>query len=237
MLKLLGLSLILITSCAHKPFPTETKSAPVQTTVSHAHAEDSGISPQDALAILKKGNDRYLKGSLRTDGATASDRDRLSTGQKPHTIVLSCSDSRVPPELLFDQRLGELFVVRTAGETLSPQAIGSIEYAVEHLGSRLILVMGHSSCGAVKAAFGTLSGGSAGSNNLDELVRDIHPRIQTFKGHEASGEFINEAWSNVRGVELDLISRSEILKKARLAGHIKIAGALYHLKSGIVDFE
>ncbi|OYZ22944.1 MAG: hypothetical protein B7Y39_07275, partial [Bdellovibrio sp. 28-41-41] len=112
------------------------------------HAEHGrkvgAISPDKALGWLKNGNTRYSKGTFRKDGASSKDITRLSTGQNPHTIVLSCSDSRVPPEVVFDQKLGEIFVVRTAGEMVDDSVLASIEYGVEHLGANLILVMGHS---------------------------------------------------------------------------------------------
>ena len=101
------------------------------------------LDPQSALKELKAGNQRYLKGDVRKDGQSKDDIARLSKGQAPNSIVLSCSDSRVPPETVFDQKLGEMFTVRSAGETLSPQAIGSIEYAIEKLGTHLVVVLGH----------------------------------------------------------------------------------------------
>ena len=128
----------------------------------------------------KQGNKRFLKGNVRKDGIDSATIKKLSEGQKPHAIVLSCSDSRVPPEIIFDQKLGEVFVVRTAGQSLDSMAIASIEYAVAHLGSNLILVMGHESCGAVKAALSTLNGGDAGSPSLNKLVGDLHPRLKRF---------------------------------------------------------
>ena len=120
------------------------------------------VAPDTALKWLMNGNNRFVKTQLRMkEGQKPADIKRLSSGQQPHAIVLSCSDSRVPPELVFDQKLGEIFVVRTAGEALGDNAVGSIEYAVEHLGSRLIVVMGHTSCGAVKAAHATLQKGTS----------------------------------------------------------------------------
>ncbi|MGZ3798075.1 MAG: carbonic anhydrase, partial [Pseudobdellovibrionaceae bacterium] len=145
---------------------SQMETTPQTPSQSHEKA-DTGVNAKTALAWLKNGNTRYLKGTLRKDGQSNKDRERLVTGQKPHTIILSCSDSRVPPEVLFDQKLGEIFVIRTAGEALDNAAIASVEYALEHLGSHLLVVMGHESCGAVKAAFSTLKGEDAGSPALD----------------------------------------------------------------------
>lgn len=202
-----------------------------------AHHEVQGISPEQATKWLKNGNERYLTGRIRKDGQSKADIEKLSKGQQPHTMVLSCSDSRVPPELVFDQRLGELFVVRTAGEALDPNAIGSLEYAIEHLGARHLLVMGHTSCGAVKAAFDTLGGADAGSPSLNKLVADIHPRIAEFKGKEKSHNVEMETWANAKGVAKDLISRSEIIAQAVKSGKVKISTSVYYLDNGKVKFE
>lgn len=202
------------------------------------HKREVGpIDSATALRYLKNGNIRFTHNKLRKDGIAASDLKRLSTGQKPHTIVLSCSDSRVPPEVLFDQKLGEIFVIRTAGQALDSSVIASIEYAVSHLGTNLIVVMGHESCGAVKAALSTLSGGDAGSPSLNKLVADIHPRLARFSRLPASEGVKIESWSNVEGVATDLAARSEIIQKAIESGELKIEKALYHLDSGSVEWK
>lgn len=202
-----------------------------------AHAPvDSGVDAKTAFSWLKNGNTRYVKGMLRKDGQSDKDRQRLVTGQKPHTIMLSCSDSRVPPEILFDQKLGEIFVVRTAGEALDNAAIASIEYALEHLGSHLLVVMAHESCGAVKAAFTTLKGGDAGSPALNALVKDIHPRIGKFLGKEPTGGFLSEAKANASGVARDLVARSKIVSERVKKDQLQIETAIYHLGSGWTEF-
>ncbi|MBX2989376.1 MAG: hypothetical protein KF802_15925 [Bdellovibrionaceae bacterium] len=201
-----------------------------------SHAPAVSVDPEQSLKWLKNGNRRFLKGFLRKDGQSHRDVARLSTGQQPHAIVLSCSDSRVPPEIVFDQKLGEIFTVRTAGEALNDNAVGSIEYAVEHLGARLIIVMGHTSCGAVKAALGTLDGKDAGSPALNGLVRDLHPHLQSFKGKTPSKDVEAESLANVNGVTADLLVRSEILRSRWKKGELKFQSALYHLDSGVVDF-
>lgn len=206
-------------------------------TKSEHHRESGPVTADKALGWLKNGNSRFLKNKLRSDGQSAQDRQRLSTGQKPHTIVLSCSDSRVPPEVIFDQKLGEIFVVRAAGEALDSSIIASIEYAVSHLGSNLILVMGHDSCGAVKAAHATLGGVDAGSPSLNKLVSDIHPRIAQFKGKPLTPNGNVETWANVRGVAKDLVERSQIVRDLVAGGEVKIAEAVYHLQSGQVEWK
>lgn len=201
------------------------------------HREVGPVAADKALGWLKNGNTRFLKSKLRKDGQGMKDRERLAKGQKPHSIILSCADSRVPPELIFDQKLGEIFVVRAAGQALDNATLGSIEYAIEHLGSNLLVVMGHSSCGAVKAAHATLGGQDAGSPSLNKLVADIHPRIKTFQSKAVSKDALNEGWANVDGVARDLADRSEIIRNALDSGSLKIQKSLYHLDTGKVEWH
>jgi len=203
-----------------------------------AHVRPKGdVSADKALTFLQNGNKRYIKGHVRRDGFSSADRQRLTGDQKPHTIILSCSDSRVPPEVVFDQKLGEIFIIRTAGQTLDFGAIASIEYAVSHLGTNLIVVMGHESCGAVKAALGTLKGGDAGSVWLNKLVADLHPHLKRFSELTPTEGVVVESWANVEGVSKDLLDRSEIVKAAVATGELKIQNALYHLGSGEVEWR
>ena len=151
----LFITLNFLTSCAHTPI----QSTPVATA---PHAETAAEN-QDVIASLKEGNSRFVHHQTihpRQDQARLTEQ---SGGQKPGAIVVSCSDSRVPPELIFDQGLGDIFSVRTAGQALDTYSIASVEYAIEHLGSKVIVVMGHSSCGAVKAAATTPEGKSTGA--------------------------------------------------------------------------
>ena len=134
-------------------------------------------------------------------------------GQKPHTIVVSCSDSRVPPELVFDQGLGNLFVVRAAGQVLGDAAVGSIEYAIEHLGPKLIVILGHDSCGAVNAALSTPDGQSAGSQGLDTLVNKIKPAVRPWAASWQKDPTLGEpVRANVLSVAMDMMRRSRIVR-------------------------
>jgi carbonic anhydrase len=162
------------------------------------------------------------------------DRDRLAGSQNPHTIVLSCSDSRVPPELVFDQALGEIFVIRVAGEALDSSVIGSIEYAVAHLGAKNIVVMGHTSCGAVKATLSAKPGVSIGSPSLDKLVADLKPNLEGRALKD--GDLSEDVNINTKAVAANLIKRSEIIRTAVEKGELKVNSALYTLKTGVVDF-
>jgi carbonic anhydrase len=209
--------------------------------ISHTHGKNvrkaGPVSADKSLGWLKNGNIRFVKGSVRNDGATKKDRERLAKGQQPHAIILSCSDSRVPPEVVFDQKLGEIFVIRTAGEALDDNAVGSIEYAVQHLGSNLIVVMGHESCGAVKAALSSLNGADLGSPALNGLVADLKPRLQKFAGSKMSEGAIVESWANVEGVAKDLLYRSQIIRDGVASGDVKIVRAMYHMESGQVEWR
>jgi carbonic anhydrase len=221
-------------SVSEKPQPPTHTAAP---SAGHAAEKIEGVEPEQSLRWLQNGNTRFRKGFLRKDGQSKADVSRLAKGQKPHAIILSCSDSRVPPEIVFDQKLGEIFVIRTAGEALDDNAIGSIEYAVEHLGSRLLVVMGHTSCGAVKAAIQTIKGADAGSPALNHLVADIHPRIREALAAGAPASNVErESWANAAGVAQDLVKRSAILRDAVEKGHLLIKPALYDLDSGEVKW-
>ena len=223
---------IVISTATTDVVSAKTKDSPLQTTSTIANQADQ------TLTDLKSGNQRFVLGKVRTDGQSQSDIQRLSQGQSPRAIILSCSDSRVPPELVFDQKLGEVFTVRSAGESLSGPAIGSIEFAIAKLGSKLIVVMGHTSCGAVKAAVETPDGTSAGSESLDQLVNDIKPRIRfASKSGKHSAELTEESWANARGVAKDLMARSKIISAAVEAGKVKVVVGLYHLSDGKVSFE
>jgi carbonic anhydrase len=228
-----------VAAAESKPAQDEVKAplTPPPVATHAASAKKTGVDPSTALGWLKNGNLRYRKSHLRKDGQTVSDMKRLASKQAPHSIILSCSDSRVPPELVFDQKLGEIFVIRNAGEIPDKASIASIEYALEHLGSRLLVVMGHTSCGAVKAALATIDGQDAGSPALNALVQDIHPRLASFKGQAPGKDVLEESWTNAQGIAQDLVARSEIIRNHVASGNLVIKSALYHLDNGQVDFD
>lgn len=195
--------------------------------------QQPSMTADQALGLLKEGNARFIKGE-RKQFAVVEDRKRLVKGQHPHTIVLSCADSRVPPELVFDEGLGELFVVRVAGEALDSKVVASIEYAAANLGPAQLVVMGHEHCGAVAASLKTRPGTSAGSADLDSLVDYLRPRAEL--GGKASGGYVLEAKSKTRYIAADLVKRSAILRDRVAKGKLRVASALYHLESGEVEF-
>ncbi|MCX7977676.1 MAG: carbonic anhydrase [Bdellovibrionaceae bacterium] len=197
-----------------------------------------GPVPADqAWGWLKNGNIRFVRGRLRADGQSSKDVQRLASGQKPHSAILSCSDSRVPPEIIFDQKLGEIFVVRLAGPGLDPSVIASLEHAVWHLGVNQIVVLGHTHCGAVKAALDSLKGIPTDSPHLAHLLKDLEPRLNVFKDKAPSLHYRAETMANVHGVMKELLSKSTLIQSATADGSLKIRTAVYDLTNGQVSWE
>ena len=178
---------------------------------------------------LASGNRRFVEGKSEPRDLVAR-RKELAKTQHPRVAVLSCADSRVPPEFVFDEGLGDLFVVRSAGENADALAVGSLEYAVEHLGTVVIVVMGHQSCGAVKAA---CSGEKAGSPNLEAVVTPIAPSCT--KIDKSKPDTLDLAIRNhVHSVAQELLAKSVILKKAADEGKLTIIETYYSLDTGEV---
>ncbi len=178
---------------------------------------------------LVAGNHRFVTGKEAAYDLPA-ERKSLTKTQHPQVAVLSCSDSRVPPELIFDEGLGDLFVVRSAGEDVDPILIGSLEYAVEHLGSTVIVVMGHQGCGAVTAA---CSGGKPESDNLEAVVSPIAPSCA--KMDRAKPETLDLAVrDHVHRVSQEILARSELLRKAAEERKLTVIEAYYSLDTGEV---
>ena len=187
------------------------------------------MTKNEILKRLKIGNQRFVADRLDGKLQNSSRRENLTSGQDPYAIILSCADSRVVPELAFDTGLGELFVVRVAGNVANTSSIASIEYAVAHIGSSVIVVLGHQSCGAVTAA---VNGGDNGYN-LNHLLAHITPAI------EASSKDATITEVSIKNADLtakDLINRSAIIKSAVEKKDVQIIPAYYHLDTGKVDF-
>jgi carbonic anhydrase len=195
-----------------------------------AAQEASAPAPDAALATLMAGNKRYKTSHLRHPHETAVWRHQLTTAQHPFATILTCSDSRVPPELVFDVGLGDLFVIRVAGNVASDDVVGSIEYAVEHLGTRLVLVMGHQSCGAIEAS---LNGGEP-NTHIDSVTKPIEPAVALAR-QEIGDLIANSVLENVRLVVAHLRESKPILAQRVENGSIRILGAVYSLESGDVQ--
>ena len=193
-------------------------------------------SPWSVFEELLRGNQRYVQGKAACQADYSGRRSELVDGQKPKAIILSCSDSRVPPEIIFGQGLGDLFVVRTAGEVADRASIASIEYAIEHLGSKLLVVMGHESCGAVKAALTVGEGASAGSPDLDYLLKQIRPDLGS-SANAGADKFLKEPVRvHAQGVAKRLAEQSAIVKEAVEKGQLLVVSGVYQLATGKVDF-
>lgn len=184
-----------------------------------------------ALQMLADGNNRFVTEKLAIRNIGGERVKELSKGQHPFAVIVSCSDSRVPPELIFDQGLGDLFVVRTAGEVVDDIALGSIEYAVEHLGVSTVVVLGHGACGAVKA---TIAGGEA-PGHIPAIVKAIQPAVDKAKSQKGSVEE-NAIKNNVDLITANL-SNSVLFKELVRAGKLTIKGAVYDINTGKVAFQ
>lgn len=190
------------------------------------------MEAQEALNLLKEGNKRYVNGELRHPHTDASWRDSLQAAQHPFAVVLSCADSRVVPELVFDQGLGDLFVIRVAGNIAKEKVIGSIEYAVKFLGSKLVVVMGHEKCGAVSASLSDADPGG----HIGAIIERIKPAVYMAKRME--GDLLTNAIKiNAQIVSEELKESKPILIDGVKAGGVKIVSAYYKLSSGEVEFD
>ncbi len=199
------------------------------------------ISPLEALERLQEGNRRFADGVRRVKALPREKREQFVAGQAPFATVLACSDSRVPVEQIFDQGYGDLFVIRVAGNIAAPSQIGSAEYAALHLGVRLLVVLGHTGCGAVGATLESLRRpDEALSDNLASIVNRIRPAVEdllkTEPGCDPDTLMRQAVRENVRISANALRQGSEILGKLIDQGALRIIGAEYSLKSGKVDF-
>jgi carbonic anhydrase len=188
----------------------------------------ASVPAEAALAKLKEGNLRFATSEVSKGKPTAARRTETAQAQHPFAIIVACADSRTPPELVFDQNLGDLFVVRTAGNLINDHALGTIEYGVAHLGARLIVVLGHERCGAVTAALAS----DRAPGHIGSLVRDIQPAVIAAKGKpgNALDATITE---NARLVVAQIKAKAEL---GDLAKQVRIGFAIYDLDTGKVEW-
>lgn len=186
------------------------------------------MTANEALDKLKSGNSRFVNNSLQHPLQDGARRDSLTGGQAPWAIILSCADSRVVPEVAFDAGLGEIFVIRVAGNVANPESTASIEYAVAHLGTELIVVLGHQSCGAVTAA---IAGGDNGPN-LNQLLDQIQPAVKASDSDEVNAVVRKNAEMTAER----LLADSAILRDAASSGKLSILPAFYSLDDGSVSY-
>jgi carbonic anhydrase len=222
------------------------------------HADQPIVPPAEAMSRLKEGNGRYTSGKqhppesseerayIATNsyenagviflGMTAAEaakrRAELTKSQHPFATIVSCSDSRVPPEIVFDQGLGDLFVLRVAGNVINDESLGSIEYSVDVVAVRLIVVLGHQRCGAVKAARETIAAKGTAPGHIQSLVTAIQPAVEA----TAKGDLEATIKANVDHVVQALRSSTPILKAKVDSGEVRVVGAYYSLDTGSVTF-
>ena len=205
----------------------------------HPNLDRDLITPKQALDILVEGNERFIN-NVRVQHDMLNVRDEIKDKQHPFASVLGCSDSRTTVELIFDQNLGDIFSVRLAGNIASRKAIGSLEFSTEYLGSKIIIVMGHSNCGAVKAACDNFHGG-----NIGEIVHLISPAVeeettitQKDQRNSSNNDFVEKVcFLNVQEQIKRILRYSRIIKNQVQEGKVGLVGGVYDLASGKVILD
>jgi carbonic anhydrase len=224
-----------------------------------AHSDQPIVSPAEAIARLKEGNGRFAAGNMQrphdssherahmaknsyenagmiflgmTAEQAAKRRGELTKTQHPFAVIVTCSDSRVPPEIVFDEGLGDLFVVRVAGNVMNDENLGSIEYAVDHLAVRLIVVLGHQRCGAVKAARDTIAAKEKAPAHIQSLVNAIRPAVEATINGDVEATMV----ANVKNVAQAVRTSTPILKPKVDSGEVRVIGATYSLDTGTMTF-
>jgi carbonic anhydrase len=199
------------------------------------------LNALEALARLREGNRRFVTENAISALSSSARRAELMAGQEPFAIILGCSDSRVPAELVFDQSFGDLFVIRVAGNVVAPSQVGSVEFAASRFGTRLVVVMGHSQCGAIIAALEELQGHATNeSENLRDIVDRVRPSVETVLSivrKDDPDALVREAVrANVRASVDHLRHGSELLERLIRETGLLVVGAEYSLETGVVDF-
>jgi carbonic anhydrase len=223
----LGLSLVAVCAgvAAFEAVPTCSPPA--------AHAPDAPtVTSAQAKKLLVEGNARFVAGNSKHPHENAERRTELAKSQNPVAVVLGCADSRTGPEILFDQGLGDLFVVREAGNVVDDHTIGSIEYAAEHLHTPLIVVLGHERCGAIAAARDTIAEHAHAQGHIESLVASIRPAVEETAGKDAEAT----CKANIRNVVKALRSSDPILKRLVDEGKLQVLGAHYDLDTLTVTY-
>jgi carbonic anhydrase len=198
------------------------------------------IQASEALDRLRAGNRRFVSNIRSHDSLAEARRAEVAAAQQPFAIVLGCSDSRVPAEIVFDQGLGDLFVIRVAGNIVAPSQIGSVEFAAEQYGTRLVVVLGHTQCGAILATIDELlRPGANHSKNLHSIVDRVRPSVEPLLAtHSAHSDALvrDAVRANVRASVRHLRNGSEVLEQLIARNGLVITGAEYSLETGVVEF-
>jgi carbonic anhydrase len=186
-----------------------------------------------ALAALKAGNKRFIENSLAPKKNGAEDRQKLTAGQQPYAAVITCSDSRVSPEIIFDCSFNELFVIRNAGNVVTDVELASVEYALEHLHVPLVLVLGHEKCGAVKAACDIVGSGGECEGHFGSIFEEIHPSAE--KNRDSADNTVLTEYDNARHSKARVLE-SHAVKELVDSGSAAVVCARYQIGTGIAEF-
>ncbi len=232
---------MLIAGCATQQKPAENATPSENTAATtEAKADTSNVytrpevkTAEEAKKLLMDGNARFVSAKVLGEDLSQTTREKLAKGQAPFAVVVTCSDSRVPPELIFDQGLGDIFIIRTAGNVVDPVTIGSVEYGAAHCKAPLLVVMGHESCGAVKA---TVEGGKP-EGSIGSIVAKIQPSLAKVKAGGAKEDELVEKTvdENIKAVIAEL-EKSPVIEELVKGGKLTIVGAKYHLETGEVEW-
>lgn len=220
---------------APAPEPAAPASPPLVSAVTTA-ADQAALTPSQVLAELKAGNERFVQGNLTARDYRAQVVS-TAAGQYPKAVILSCLDSRIPPEIVFDQGIGDLFVARIAGNFENEDILGSMEFATKAAGAKLIVVLGHTACGAVKGACDNVQLG-----NLTAMLENFQPALAASQGVEGEKSSKNDSYvtavtdANIRQTMRDIVERSPVLAELVAGGSVAVVGGLYDLGTGQVNW-
>jgi carbonic anhydrase len=199
------------------------------------------LTAREALARLQEGNRRFVANQTTSEPIDRARRAALAAGQEPFAIILGCSDSRVPAELVFDQGFGDLFVIRVAGNIVAPSQVGSVEFAASRFDTRLVVVLGHSGCGAITATIEDITGhATSQSRNLRSIVNRVRPSVETVllgrRDHDPEVLIRDAVRANVRASVNHLRHGSTLLEQLSRSAGLRVLGAEYSLETGVVTF-
>lgn len=236
-----SIALLATAACGNGDTPPSVPTTSVNSVVPQSPAENpnqsvasakTAANADEALSLLKAGNNQFQQGTVNLNATEALRKDLAQNGQKPHTVVITCSDSRVPPELIFNSGLGEVFVIRTAGNVVGDYEIGSVEYAVDHLNSPLVLVMGHTQCGAVDAA---IEGHATG--HIEDILEEITPSVTKAKQQASDSAKVADLAQDLN-VEnsIDRLMGSDIIAKLVRDGKVTVQGCKYDIENGTIRY-
>ncbi|WP_297523271.1 carbonic anhydrase [uncultured Clostridium sp.] len=239
-MKKIAIGLILIscmglTACSTPKVTAPNPPAPTPPTVTNSISKNITVdttvqNSTQAINFLKEGNQRFIKNDSELVNISSERRELLKNGQHPYATLVSCSDSRVTPSLVFNAGLGELFDVRLAGNVVDQDAMGSIEYAVDHLQCPLIVVMGHQNCGAVTAAYNDIIKGEKVKGNIEAIVKEIAPAINA---NESINDAINKNIANM----VNVVKLDPIVKEKMAEGKVDVVGAYYNLDGSVTFMD